>query len=160
MVEPHNEILHNSKRKKYCYTRHSYRWIIHVKQIRYKTGYDACHSYEDPEKEMATHSSILAWRIPGMEEPGGLPSMGSHGVGHDWSDLAAAAAAYEDQNPPKWIYVIEFRLVVLCAEADYNMVWGDSLSSSIPVMMTQACSLLKCASSCTFKTCTLTWKDA
>ena len=44
------------------------------------------------EKEMATHSSILAWRIPGMGEPGGLPSMGSHKVGHDWSDLAAAAA--------------------------------------------------------------------
>ena len=42
---------------------------------------------------MATHSSILAWRIPGMEEPGGLPSMGSHRVGHDRSDLAAAAAA-------------------------------------------------------------------
>ena len=45
------------------------------------------------EKEMATHSSVLAWRIPGMEEPGGLPSMGSHRVGHNWSDLAAAAAA-------------------------------------------------------------------
>ena len=43
------------------------------------------------EKEMATHSSVLAWRIPGMGEPGVLPSMGSHGVGHDWSDLAAAA---------------------------------------------------------------------
>ena len=35
------------------------------------------------EKEMATHSSVLAWRIPGMQEPGGLPSMGSHRVGHD-----------------------------------------------------------------------------
>ena len=45
------------------------------------------------EKEMATHSSILAWRIPGTTEPGGLPSLGSHRVGHDWSDLAAAAAA-------------------------------------------------------------------
>ena len=45
------------------------------------------------EKEMATHSSVLAWRIPGMGEPGGLPSMGSHRVGHDWGDLAAAAAA-------------------------------------------------------------------
>ena len=44
------------------------------------------------EKEMATHSSVLAWRIPGTEEPGGLPSMGSHRVGHDWSNLAAAAA--------------------------------------------------------------------
>ena len=41
-------------------------------------------SPEDPlEKEMATHSSILAWRIPGMGEPGGLPSMGSHRVGHN-----------------------------------------------------------------------------
>ena len=44
------------------------------------------------EKEMATHSSVLAWRIPGTAEPGGLPSMGSHRVGHNWSDLAAAAA--------------------------------------------------------------------
>ena len=42
---------------------------------------------------MATHSSVLASRIPGTWEPGGLPSMGSHRVGHDWSDLAAAAAA-------------------------------------------------------------------
>ena len=45
------------------------------------------------EKEMATHSSLLAWRILGTGEPGGLPSMGSHKVGHDWSNLAAAAAA-------------------------------------------------------------------
>ena len=42
------------------------------------------------EEEMATHSTVLAWRIPGMGEPGGLPSLGSHRVGHDWSDLAAA----------------------------------------------------------------------
>ena len=42
---------------------------------------------------MATHSSAPAWRIPWTGEPGGLPSMGSHRVGHDWSDLAAAAAA-------------------------------------------------------------------
>ena len=47
------------------------------------------------EKEMATHSSVLAWRIPGTGESDGLPSMGSHRVGHDWSDLAAAAAAAE-----------------------------------------------------------------
>ena len=45
------------------------------------------------EKEMATYSSVFAWRIPGMGEPGGLPSMGLHRVRHDWSDLAAAAAA-------------------------------------------------------------------
>ena len=41
---------------------------------------------------MATHSSVLAWRIPGAGWPGGLPSMGSHRVGHDWSDLAAAVS--------------------------------------------------------------------
>ena len=50
---------------------------------------------KDPlEKEMATHSTILAWRIPWTEDPGGLLSMGSHRVGHDWGDLAAAAAVY------------------------------------------------------------------
>ena len=47
------------------------------------------------EKKMATHSSVLAWRIPGTGEPGGLPSMGSHRVRHDWSDLASAPAGYE-----------------------------------------------------------------
>ena len=46
------------------------------------------------EKGMATHSSVLAWRIPGMAEPGGRPSMWSHRVGHDWIDLAAAACLY------------------------------------------------------------------
>ena len=49
------------------------------------------------EKEMATHSSVLAWRVPGTGEPGGLPSMGSHRVGHDWSDLAAAVSL-DDAN--------------------------------------------------------------
>ena len=44
------------------------------------------------EKEMATHSSVFAWRIPGMGQPDGLPSMGSHRVGHDCSDLAIAIA--------------------------------------------------------------------
>ena len=45
------------------------------------------------EKEIATHSSVLAWRTPWTGEPGGLLSLGLHRVGHDWSDLAAAAAA-------------------------------------------------------------------
>ena len=52
------------------------------------------------EKEMATHSSVLAWRIPEMGEPGGLPSVGSHRVGHDWSDLAAAAAVEQAGGVP------------------------------------------------------------
>ena len=50
-------------------------------------------SFHALEKEMATHSSVLVWRIPGTGGPGGLPSMESHRVGHHWSDLAAAAAA-------------------------------------------------------------------
>ena len=55
------------------------------------------------EKEMATHSSVLAWRIPGTGEPGGLRSVGSHRVGHDLRDLAAAAAAvFVETKRPRW----------------------------------------------------------
>ena len=54
------------------------------------------------EKEMATHSSVLAWRIPGTGEPGGLPSMGSHRVGHGWSDLAAA-----------WLFIFVFQFPMM-----------------------------------------------
>ena len=50
---------------------------------------------------MATHSSVLAWRIPGMGEPGGLPSMGSHRVGYDWSDLAAACSSVHGDSQGK-----------------------------------------------------------
>ena len=50
-------------------------------------------------KEMASHSNVLTWRIPGMEEPSGLLSMGSHRVRHDWSDLAAAPAAAGLKTP-------------------------------------------------------------
>ena len=56
------------------------------------------HSHE-LEKEMATHSSVLAWRILGTGEPGGLLSMGSHRVGHDCSNLAAVAAAGRAVTP-------------------------------------------------------------
>ena len=49
------------------------------------------HCYWALEKEMGSHSSVLAWSIPGTGEPGGVPSVGSHRVGHDWSDLTAAA---------------------------------------------------------------------
>ena len=57
---------------------------------------------------MATHSSVLAWRIPGIEEPGGLLSMGSHRVGHDGSDLAAAAAL---PLVPSWGFQTSFPLL-------------------------------------------------
>ena len=59
------------------------------------SGFTFTFHFHALEKEMATHSSVLAWRIPETGEPGGLPSMGSHRVGHDWSNLVAAAAADE-----------------------------------------------------------------
>ena len=62
------------------------------------------------ETEMATHSSVLAWRIPGMGEPGGLPSMGSHRVRHDWSNLAVAAA--KDN--------VEF---LITSTLEHNLIW-------------------------------------
>ena len=58
------------------------------------------------EKEMATLSSVLAWRIPGTGKPGGLPSMRSHGVGHDCSDAAAAAAAAAAAEYPSEICAV------------------------------------------------------
>ena len=66
------------------------------------------------EKAMATHSSVLAWRIPGMGEPGGLPSMGSHRVGHDCSDLAAAAAYLTVWHTHKRCISVKFLLLALC----------------------------------------------
>ena len=60
-----------------------------------------CNSlYYTLEKEMATHSSVLVWRIPGMGEPGGLSSLGLHRVGQDWNDLAAAAVLHSPWNSP------------------------------------------------------------
>ena len=74
------------------------------------------------EKEMATHSSVLAWRIPGVGEPGGLPSMGSHRVGHDWSDLAAAVRSRAE--------------LLLCLSSVHSfkilqqhLLWGCSVST-------------------------------
>ena len=65
--------------------------------------------------EMATHSSILAWRIPGTAKPGGLLSTGSHRVGHDWSDLAAAAVAVKG---------MVFPVVVYRCELDHKEGWA------------------------------------
>ena len=70
------------------------------------------------DKAMATHSSVLAWRIPGMAEPGGLLSMGLHRVGHDWSDLAAAAVAYIFQ------IIFYYRLL---HDIEYNFLCWASL---------------------------------
>ena len=52
------------------------------------------------EREMATYSSVLAWRIPGTGEPGGLLPMGSHRVGHDWSDSSSCSSSSSSSNSP------------------------------------------------------------
>ena len=74
------------------------------------------------EKEMATHSSILAWRIPGTGEPGGLPSMGSHRVGHDWSD-AAAAADKNDINRVRYLCFLQWTSLDRKVTVNRMRVW-------------------------------------
>ena len=66
------------------------------------------------EKEMATHSSVLAWRIPGTGEPDGLPSLGSHRVEHDWSDLAAAAQCGDSQSVVCRLWGVPETLLRIC----------------------------------------------
>ena len=64
---------------------------------------------------MATHSSVLAWRIPGTGNPDGLPSMGSHRVGHDWSDLAAAVGIdYVNSNIGQFHCFLWIEKPILC----------------------------------------------
>ena len=83
------------------------------------------------EKEMAAHSSVLAWRIPGTGEPGGLLSMGSHRIGHNWSDLAAAAAFLRDPLP-KWslttIRLFKTSWHRLCWQNTQNLNYDRKLS--------------------------------
>ena len=89
------------------------------------------------EKEMATHSTVLAWRIPAMAEPGGLPSMGSQRVGHDWSDLAAAAAVLLERECTWLVKNKDFETDCLCqnpdsAELQTVWPWASSLTTLGP----------------------------
>ena len=74
------------------------------------------------EKEMATHSSVLAWRIPGTAEPGGLPSMGLHRVGHDWSNVACPN--YYTQNIS--IVYLEFKFNWVSCILSGNPIWNSN----------------------------------
>ena len=98
------------------------------------------------EKEMATYSSVLAWRIPGTVESGGLPSMGLHRVGHDWSDLAAAAAyiyihIYVYMSIYEYIYNLHYLFIYLflfgCAGWGFLCVqWaGAALHGGYPLVV-------------------------
>ena len=73
---------------------HNCSWVGVPRSLTLLSDFTFTFHFHALEREMATHSSVLAWRIPGTGEPGGLPSMGSHRVWHDWSDLAAATAVF------------------------------------------------------------------
>ena len=92
------------------------------------------------EKEMATHSSVLAWRIQGMGELGGLWSMGWHRVRHDWSDLAAAAAAArswrKQGNSKKNIYYCFTDYAKAFDCVDHNKLWKILRQTRIPNHLT------------------------
>ena len=84
------------------------------------------------EKEMATHSSVLAWRIQGTGEAGGLPSLGSQRVGHNWSDLAAAAARHVSEewhgplgilNKNIYLTVVHLKLIHILEQMQACTVW-------------------------------------
>ena len=74
---------------------------------------------------MATPSSVLAWRIPGTGEPGGLPSMGSHRVGHDWSDLAAAAMQETSVRSLGWEDPLEKWLATHSSVLAWRIPWTE-----------------------------------
>ena len=75
------------------------------------------------EKEMATHSRVLAWRIPGTVEPGGLPSMGSHRVGHDWNDLAAAAHCCDHLTRPSVLQNLSLTICANVLAASFSLMY-------------------------------------
>ena len=81
------------------------------------------------EKEMATHSRILAWRIPGTGEPGGLLSMGLHRVGHDWSDLAARSKQQQDLS----IFIFRLKILININSNISNLI--DILNYKILLML-------------------------
>ena len=83
------------------------------------------------EKQMATHSSVLAWRIPGTEVPGGLPSMESHRVRHNWNDLAAAAVSTREDGWPErqWLFWVKIK-------HNRVMTWSQLLGLKIIFFLT------------------------
>ena len=93
---------------------------------------------------MAPHSSVLAWKIPWMEEPGGLPSMGSHRVGHDWSNLAAGILKYRKtlklkipQDLKEWnnaltgVFSAYYKLTLETRDEEPVRAWGIDLFCSL-----------------------------
>ena len=82
---------------------------------------------------LATHSSVLAWRIPEMGEPGGLPPVGSHRVRHDWSDLAAAAAALKTFHRKSESGTDSVGKIYQCLRISFGML-GDRMNERCKVI--------------------------
>ena len=105
--------------------------IVHgvAKSWTQLSGFTFTFHFHALEKEIATHSSIFAWRILGTREPGGLLSMGSHRVGHDWSDLAAVAAAVltKQSDPEEGPWSAD----ILFIGKAYLLLWKGILESLI-----------------------------
>ena len=95
------------------------------------------------EKEMATHSSTLAWRIPGSGEPGGLPSMGSHRVGHDWSDLAAAAVVLSIFSCAWWQFVCHLYKYLFRSFGHFILVFKSLLKYTLLQCCINFCCIAK-----------------
>ena len=85
---------------------------------------------------MATHSSVLAWRIPGTGELGGLPSMGSHRVGHDWSNLAEAAVTMTYMRDAKRDTNVKNSLLDSVGEGKGGIIWENSIKTYIIICVT------------------------
>ena len=99
---------------------------------------------EDLEEEMATHSSILAWRIPWTEEPGGLQSMGSHRVGHDWSDWANHTWIYEVRVSvleELWVFILNH----VKSMVNKTFQWFEVFHIKVHLNQTWACICYWCA---------------
>ena len=87
------------------------------------------------EKEMATHSSVLTWRIPGMGELGGLPSMRSSRVGHDWSDLAVAVAVTSIGQLGMFFGELSINILCLFFQLSYlTLFCCCSVTKSCPIL--------------------------
>ena len=83
------------------------------------------------EKEMATHSGVLAWRIPGTGEPGGLPSMGPHRVRHDWSDLAITCLLWRNHHGLYHFILPSIPCLTFIIFFEHSFIWVDSLKANL-----------------------------
>ena len=85
------------------------------------------------EREVATHSSVLAWRIPGTGEPGGLPSMGSHRLGHNWSDLAGRQQPTGNNALSKWMNLGFWLLIQALIPPSKQLTKSKFTSPTLPI---------------------------